>query len=96
MPVQISGAVADFNADDYITPKEQKKMDVFSHYGIGAAVQAINDAGLEINESNAERAGVAIGSGIGGLPYIEANHQKYLDGGARKISPFFVPASIIN
>ncbi len=96
LPVQISGSVVDFSADDYIALKEQKKMDVFIHYGIGAAMQAIQDAGLEITAENAERVGVAIGSGIGGLPLIESNHNKCLSGGARKISPFFVPGAIIN
>ena len=96
MPVRISGAVTDFNADDYIATKDQKKMDVFIHYGIGAGVQAIRDAQLEVNEDNAEQIGVAIGSGIGGLPCIETNYSKYIQSGARKISPFFVPASIIN
>ncbi len=95
-PVQISGSVRGFNADDYIAPKEQKKMDTFIHYGIGAGVQAINDAGLEITDENATRVGVAIGSGIGGLPGIEKNYEAYLKGGPRKISPFFVPSSIIN
>jgi len=96
MPVRISGAVRDFNADDYITPKEQRKMDTFVHYGIAAGLQAIEDAGLEVTEENADRIGVAIGSGIGGLPYIEKSHTAYLNGGARKISPFFVPSAIIN
>jgi 3-oxoacyl-[acyl-carrier-protein] synthase II len=96
MPVRISGAVRDFNADDYIPPKEQKKMDTFVHYGMAAGLQAIRDAGLEVTEANAERIGVAIGSGIGGLPYIERSHSAYLKGGARKISPFFVPSAIIN
>ena len=94
--VQISGAVRDFNADDYIPRKEQKKMDPFIHYGIGAGVQAIQDAGLEVTEQNAERIGVAIGSGIGGLPGIEKSYEAYLNGGPRKISPFFVPSNIIN
>ena len=94
--VQISGSVIDFNADDYITPKNQKKMDTFIHYGIGASVMAINDAGLEINEGNSDRVGVSIGSGIGGLPYIEKNYGNFLNSGPRKISPFFVPSSIIN
>ena len=71
-------------------------MDVFIHYGIGAAIQAINDAGLEVREDNAEKIGIAIGSGIGGLKYIEATGEKYSSGGMRKISPFFIPASIIN
>ena len=94
--VQISGSVIDFNADDYITPKNQKKMDTFIHYGVGASVMAINDAGLEINEGNSDRVGVSIGSGIGGLPYIEKNYGNFLNSGPRKISPFFVPSSIIN
>ncbi|MCG5512994.1 beta-ketoacyl-ACP synthase II [Ectothiorhodospira shaposhnikovii] len=96
MPVRISGAVRDFNADDYISPKEQRKMDTFVHYGMAAGIQAIRDAGLEVTEDNAERIGVAIGSGIGGLPYIEKSYDAFLKGGARKISPFFVPSAIIN
>ena len=94
--VQISGSVIDFNADDFITPKNQKKMDTFIHYGIGASVMAINDAGLEISEENSDRIGISIGSGIGGLPYIEKNYGNFLQNGPRKISPFFVPSSIIN
>jgi 3-oxoacyl-[acyl-carrier-protein] synthase II len=96
MPVRISGAVRDFNADDYVPTKEQKKMDTFVLYGIGAGVQALADSGLEVTEANAERIGVAIGSGIGGLPYIERSYEAYLKGGPRKISPFFVPSAIIN
>lgn len=96
MSVRISGAVRDFNADDYISPKEQRKMDTFVHYGLAAGIQAIRDAGLEVTEANAERIGVAIGSGIGGLPYIEKSYDAYLKGGARKISPFFVPSAIVN
>ncbi|SEL54233.1 3-oxoacyl-[acyl-carrier-protein] synthase II [Ectothiorhodospira marina] len=96
MPVRISGAVRDFNADDYISPKEQRKMDTFVHYGMAAGIQAIRDAGVEVTEDNAERIGVAIGSGIGGLPYIEKSYGAFLKGGARKISPFFVPSAIIN
>ncbi len=94
--VQISGSVTDFNADDFISPKNQKKMDTFIHYGIGASVMAINDAGLEISEENGDRVGISIGSGIGGLPYIERNYGNFLESGPRKISPFFVPSSIIN
>ena len=82
-PVRISGAVRDFNADDYIKPKEQRKMDPFIHFGIGAGVQAIADAGLEITEANAHRFGVAIGSGIGGLRGIEMSYESYLKGGPR-------------
>ena len=96
LPVQISASVVDFDADNYLKPKEQKKMDVFIHFGIAAAIQAIEDASLEINEATAHRIGVAIGSGIGGLPMIEASHKKYLSEGVRKISPFFIPATIIN
>ena len=88
--VQISGSVVDFNADDFITPKDQKKMDTFIHYGIGASVMAINDAGLEISEENSDRIGISIGSGIGGLPYIEKNYGNFLQNGPRKISPFFI------
>jgi len=95
-PVQFAGLVTDFDAGDYIKPKDQKKMDVFIHYGIGAGMDAIRDAGLEIDDDNAERVGVAIGSGIGGIGLIEKNHAAMLQGGPRKISPFFVPASISN
>ncbi|MCP4410258.1 MAG: beta-ketoacyl-ACP synthase II [Gammaproteobacteria bacterium] len=94
--VRIAGAVRDFNADDYIKPKEQKKMDPFIHYGIGAGVQAIEDAGLVVSEANAHRIGVAIGSGIGGLPGIEKSFGGFLKRGPRRISPFFVPSNIIN
>ncbi len=95
-PVRFAGLVTDFDASDYIKPKDQKKMDVFIHYGIGAGMDAIEDAGLEITDENAERVGVAIGSGIGGIGLIEKNHEAMLKGGPRKISPFFVPASISN
>lgn len=94
--VQIAGNVKDFNADEYIKPKDQKKMDTFIHYGIGAGIEAIRDSGLEVTEENAERIGVLMGSGIGGLDTIERNYMAFLNGGSRKISPFFVPASIIN
>ena len=95
-PVKFAGLVTDFDASDYIRPKDQKKMDVFIHYGIGAGMDALKDAGLEITDENAERIGVAIGSGIGGIGLIEKNHAAMLKGGPRKISPFFVPASICN
>ncbi len=94
--VQISGAVQGFNADDYIAKKDQKKMDPFIHYGIGAGVQAIKDAGLEVTEENADRIGVSIGSGIGGLPGIEKSYASFMKSGPRKISPFFVPSNIVN
>ncbi len=95
-PVKISGSVKDFDATLYIPKKDLKKMDPFIHFGIAAGIQALEDAGLEVTEENAERIGVAIGSGIGGLPGIERNRDQYVAGGARKISPFFVPSSIIN
>lgn len=95
-PSQFAGLVKDFDADQYIKPKDQKKMDLFIHYGVGAAIDALADAGLEITEENADRVGISIGSGIGGLGLIEKNHSALLNGGPRKISPFFVPASIIN
>lgn len=94
--VRICGSVVDFNADDYIPTKEQKKMDVFIHYGIAAAADAIRDSGLEVTEENSADIGVAIGSGIGGLPCIENNHGFFSTSGPRRISPFFVPSSIIN
>lgn len=95
-PVKISGSVKDFDATQYIPKKDLKKMDPFIHYGLAAGLQAMEDAGLEVTEENAERIGVAIGSGIGGLPGIEKNRDQFVAGGARKISPFFVPSSIIN
>lgn len=94
--VRFGGSVWDFDITPYVSPKEAKKMDPFIHYGIAAASQAIEDAGLEVTEQNAERIGVAIGSGIGGLPGIEKGYDAFLKGGPRKISPFFVPSNIIN
>ncbi len=94
--VRFGGTIRDFDAKDYIAPKDIKKMDPFIHYGIAAASQAIADAGLETTEENAERIGVAIGSGIGGIASIEKNYSLYLKSGPRKISPFFIPQSIIN
>ena len=93
---RISGSVKNFDPLQYITSKEVKKMDAFIHYGLAAGIQALEDSGLEVTDENAERIGVAIGSGIGGLPTIEKNRDAYLAGGPRKISPFFVPSSIIN
>ena len=94
--VQIAGQTRDFNADDYLSKKDQRKMDPFIHFGIGAGVQAAEDSGFEVTEENADRIGVAIGSGIGGLPGIEKSNEAYLESGPRKISPFFVPSNIIN
>lgn len=93
---QIAGEVKDFDVTQYMTSKEAKQMDTFIHYGVAAGVQAWRDAGLEVTEANAERIGTIVGSGIGGLPRIEEQQIEYLERGARRISPFFVPASLIN
>jgi len=93
---QIAGDVKNFDVGQYLNPKDARRMDVFIQYGMVAAIEAVKDAGLEVTEENAERIGVNIGSGIGGLPLIEETHNIYLAGGPRKISPFFIPASIIN
>ena len=90
------GSVKNFDVSNYLSPKDAKKMDPFIHYGIAASMEAIKDSGLEVTEANAERIGVAVGSGIGGLPGIEKGHEAYMNGGPRKISPFFVPSNIIN
>ncbi|HET7664152.1 MAG TPA: beta-ketoacyl-ACP synthase II [Rhodanobacteraceae bacterium] len=95
-PTRISGEVRDFDPADYIAPKDIKKMDPFIHYGIAAGKQAIADAGLEITEANADRIGAAVGAGIGGLYTIERTSIDYHERGPRRISPFFVPSSIIN
>ena len=94
--VKIAGNVDDFNPTDYITPKDQKKMDPFIHYGIGAGTDALTDSGLVVTDENAERIGVIVGSGIGGVGSIEKNYKAFLNGGPRKISPFFVPSTIVN
>ena len=93
---QIAGEVKDFDVTHYMAAKEAKTMDTFIHYGVAAGVQAWKDSGLEITEANADRVGVIVGSGIGGLPRIEETQIDYLDRGPRRISPFFVPASLIN
>ncbi|HNP65954.1 MAG TPA: beta-ketoacyl-ACP synthase II [Woeseiaceae bacterium] len=95
-PTRIAGLVKGFNADDYLSPKEQRKNDPFIYYGVGATMDAIADAGLEITEENGHTIGVAMGAGIGGIKTIEDNHNKMLEGGPRKVSPFFIPGSIIN
>lgn len=92
----IAGEVKDFDVTQYMPAKEARQMDTFIHYGIAAGVQAWRDAGLEVNDINAERFGVIVGSGIGGLQRIEQTQKEYLERGARRISPFFVPASLIN
>lgn len=94
--VRFGGSVRDFDITEYISVKDAKKMDQFIHYGLAAGIQAVKDSGLEVTEENAERIGVAIGSGIGGLTGIENGHNAFLKGGPRKISPFFVPSNIIN
>ncbi|OGA40542.1 MAG: beta-ketoacyl-[acyl-carrier-protein] synthase II [Betaproteobacteria bacterium RIFCSPLOWO2_12_FULL_62_13] len=93
---QIAGEVKEFEVTRYLSAKEARRMDTFIHYGMAAAIDAIKDAGIEATPQNAERIGVNIGSGIGGLPMIEDTHVELQKGGARKISPFFVPATIIN
>ena len=94
--VKFGGSIRNFNINDYLSPKESKKMDTFMHYGMAAGIQAIEDSGLEITEENAWKIGVHIGSGIGGISGIEKGHNNYLKGGPRKVSPFFVPSNIIN
>ncbi|ARB46236.1 beta-ketoacyl-ACP synthase II [Alloalcanivorax xenomutans] len=93
---KFAGLVPDFELGDYLSAKEGRKMDLFVQYGMVAAIQAIGDAGLDMDKEDGERIGAAIGSGIGGLTNIEENHRKLLDSGPRKLSPFFVPSTIIN
>ena len=96
LPVHFAGEVKDFNVESYLPAKEARHMDTFIHFGIAAGLQAIDDCGIEISDANADRIGVMVGSGIGGLPLIEETHADYTSKGARRISPFFVPGSIIN
>ena len=96
LPVKIAGEVKDFVAEDYIDKKEIKKMDLFIQYSLAAAEFAMKDSGLVINEENAERVGVLVGAGLGGLPAIERYHSALIEGGYKKISPFFIPMLIIN
>lgn len=93
---RFAGLVKDFNCEEYLSRKDARKMDLFIQYGIAAGLQALDDSGLTVTEANAHRMGVAIGSGIGGLGLIEENHTALLNGGPRKISPFFVPSTIVN
>jgi 3-oxoacyl-[acyl-carrier-protein] synthase II len=93
---QIAGEVKGFDVTQYLPAKEARRLDTFVHYGTAAAVQAIRDSGLEVTDANAERIGVNIGSGIGGLPMIEETHRSLLESGPRRISPFFIPGTIIN
>jgi 3-oxoacyl-[acyl-carrier-protein] synthase II len=93
---RFGGPIYGFDPELYVSKKDVKKMDKFIHYGIGAGSQAMEDAGLEITDANRHRIGVAVGSGIGGIAGIENSYAAYLTGGPRKISPFFVPANIVN
>ncbi len=95
-PTRIAGLVKDFDVDAYLSKKDQRRNDPFIHYGVAATVDAIKDSGLEITEENGHTIGVAMGAGIGGIKTIADNHNKLLAGGARKVSPFFIPGSIIN
>jgi len=90
LSVHFAGEVKDFNVEEYVSAKEARHMDTFIHYGIAAGAQAIRDSGIEITEENAERIGVMVGSGIGGLPMIEDTGAELLARGPRRISPFFV------
>jgi 3-oxoacyl-[acyl-carrier-protein] synthase II len=93
---RFAGEVKNFVVEDYLPGKEGRHMDTFIHFGMAAGIQALQDSAIEVNEQNADRIGVMIGSGIGGLPMIEATKEEYDSRGPRRISPFFVPASIIN
>ena len=93
---QVAGEVKNFDVTQYLPAKDARRMDKFIHFGLVAGIEALKDSGLEVTDQNSERIGVNIGSGIGGLPMIEATHDDYLAGGPRKISPFFIPGSIIN
>ena len=93
---RIGGAVRDLDLLPYLTPRDARRMDPFIHYGLVAGIQAIEDADLQVTEANADRIGVCIGSGIGGLPGIEKGHETLRSAGPRKVSPFFVPSNIIN
>ena len=96
LSARIAGEVKNFDVNAYLSAKEARRMDTFIHYGMAAGIQALKDCGLEITPENAERIGVNIGSGIGGLHEIESTHNDFLGGGPRKISPFFIPSTIIN
>jgi 3-oxoacyl-[acyl-carrier-protein] synthase II len=95
-PVRFGGAVKGFELETYLPPKEARRMDPFMHYGVAAGVQSVADAGIDFAQLDPERCGVLMGAGIGGLGTIEAEYSAFLKGGMRKISPFYIPASIIN
>jgi 3-oxoacyl-[acyl-carrier-protein] synthase II len=96
LSARIAGEVKGFDVAAYLSAKEARRMDTFIHFGMVAGIQAFRDSGIEVSTENADRIGVNIGSGIGGLPMIEETHDHYLSGGPRKISPFFIPGTIIN
>ena len=96
LTTRIGGQVIDFDVSDYLSTKEARKIDPFMHYGIAASVNAIEDSGLQITDENSHTIGIAMGAGIGGIKTIEDNHNKMLQGGVRRVSPFFIPGSIIN
>ncbi|MBO4330123.1 MAG: beta-ketoacyl-ACP synthase II [Rhodocyclaceae bacterium] len=93
---RIAGEVKGFDIGNYLPPKDARRMDIFIHYGVAAGMDALKDSGLEVTDANRHRIGVNVGSGIGGLPIIENTHDTYTRGGPRKISPFFIPSTIIN
>lgn len=93
---QVAGEVKDFDVLQYLSAKDARRMDLFIQYGLAAGIEAVKDSGLVATEENAERIGVSIGSGIGGLRLIEETNDTYDEGGPRKISPFFIPGTIIN
>jgi 3-oxoacyl-[acyl-carrier-protein] synthase II len=95
-PTRIAGEVKGFDAGEWMPAKEARHFDAFIHYGVAASLQAFRDSGIEVTETNAERIGVFVGSGIGGLPLIETTHTDFASRGIRRVSPFFVPGSIIN
>jgi 3-oxoacyl-[acyl-carrier-protein] synthase II len=95
-PTRIAGEVRDFDVAKWLAPKEARRFDAFIHYGLAAAIDALRDSGIDLDRERREQVGVCIGSGIGGLPLIEDTHDAMLAGGVRKISPFFVPGTIIN
>ncbi len=95
-PTQIAGEVKGFEVGKWLSPKEARRFDTFIHYGLAAAIDALQDSGLDLDQEDRNQIGVCIGSGIGGLPLIETTHDAMLAGGVRKISPFFVPGTIIN
>ena len=95
-PSRIAGEVKDFDVAKWLPPKDARRFDTFIHYGLAASIDAIKDSGIDLERENLEQIGVCVGSGIGGLPLIEDTHDAWIKGGVRKISPFFVPGSIIN